>query len=83
MREVTKHYSSGEVTVVWKNALCVHSAKCFQGLPEVFDPRVQPWIKPEGANTERIIAQVKQCPSGALSYFMDGEEHDHSTTTTL
>lgn len=26
-----------------------------------------PWIQPEHAGKEEIIAQVKKCPSGALS----------------
>ena len=74
MREVTKKYSNGEVTVVWKNALCIHCGNCFKGLPSVFDPRRQPWIIPEAATTEEIIKQVNQCPSGALSFFMNGED---------
>ena len=72
---VTTHkYSNGEVTIVWKPDICIHSAKCFKGLPEVFDPKKRPWINAEGATTERIIEQVKICPSGALSYFMNADE---------
>ena len=74
MKEVTKHYSNGEVTIVWKNTLCIHSGNCFTGLPKVFHPLKLPWITPEEATTEKIIEQVKQCPSGALSYYMNGEE---------
>jgi uncharacterized Fe-S cluster protein YjdI len=43
-------------------------------LPEVFKPKEKPWITPEGSTTEKIIAQVKKCPSGALSYFMNDDE---------
>jgi len=72
---VTTHkYSNGEVTIVWKPDICIHSAKCFKGLPEVFDPKKRPWINAEGATTERIIEQVKICPSGALSFFMNAEK---------
>ncbi len=28
----------------------------------------------DGATTERIIEQVKKCPSGALSYFVNEKE---------
>ena len=69
--EVTKKYSNDEVTVVWKPDMCIHSKICWTELREVFDPFVKPWIKPEGSTTERIIAQVKKCPSGALSYYMN------------
>jgi uncharacterized Fe-S cluster protein YjdI len=76
MKDITKKYTNGEVTIVWKPALCIHSTRCWKGpnaLPEVFKPQQNPWITPEGASTERIIQQVKQCPSGALSYYMNNE----------
>jgi uncharacterized Fe-S cluster protein YjdI len=66
MKEITKRYNNGEVTVVWQPHLCIHSAICFRGLPEVFDPRKRPWITPEGSTTEKIVSQVSKCPSGAL-----------------
>lgn len=74
MRDITKKYSNGEVTVVWKPSMCIHSAICFNGLPGVFDPRRRPWIEMENSGTAEIIAQIKKCPSGALSYFMNNEE---------
>ena len=67
MKDIVKRYDNGDVTVVWKPSLCIHSGICFRGLPEVFDPRVRPWIRPEGSTTEAIVAQVGHCPSGALS----------------
>ncbi len=73
LSRVTKKYSNGEVTIVWKPALCIHSQKCFNGLPGVFDPAKRPWVNSEGAETAQIIAQVKECPSTALSYYMNAE----------
>jgi uncharacterized Fe-S cluster protein YjdI len=74
MAQETFKYSNGEVTIVWKPDLCTHSGYCAKGLPDVFKPKQRPWITPESSVTEKIIDQVKKCPSGALSYFMDGEE---------
>ena len=71
MKDITKKYTNGEVTIVWKPNECIHSALCFKGLGEVFDPQKRPWITPEGSTTEKIIAQVKKCPSGALSYYLN------------
>src|SRR5258705_8983634 len=73
MRKETIKYSNGEVTVVWKLKVCIHSTVCWKGLIEVFNPREKPWIKMDGATTERIIEQVRKCPSGALSYFLNEE----------
>lgn len=68
-------YSNGEVTIVWKSELCIHSKNCWKGLEEVFRPGERPWIKPDGASTERIVDQVSKCPSGALSIRRNAEEH--------
>ena len=73
MKDITKKYTNGEVTIVWRPAICIHSTVCFRGLSEVFDPRRRPWIVPENSDTEKIISQVKHCPSGALSYYMNNE----------
>ena len=67
-------YSNGEVTIVWQPELCIHSGRCVRGLPEVFKAKEKPWITPEGSPTEKIVAQVKRCPSGALSYIMNDDE---------
>jgi len=74
-RKITKKYSNGEVTIVWQPHLCIHSGICAQGLPAVFRPQERPWIKVDEAKTEDLVNQVKNCPSGALSYFMNNEEN--------
>ena len=74
MKDITKKYTNGEVTIVWKPGTCIHSTICWKaatGLPHVFNPAERPWIKPEGATTEQIVEQVKKCPSGALSFYMN------------
>ena len=66
-RIMTKHYSNGEITVVWKPDLCQHSGVCARGLRSVFDPKRRPWIELQHANSATIADQVAKCPSGALS----------------
>lgn len=76
MKDITKKYTNGEVTVVWKPNECIHSTICFRGLGEVFDPKKRPWVTIEGASTEKIIDQINKCPSGALSYYMNREDQE-------
>ena len=86
MGEVVKEYTNGEVTVIWQPSKCTHSTICFTGLPEVFDPAKRPWVTIGGAATGRIIEQVEKCPSGALSYFRNGEgkkESEQQPVTTI
>jgi uncharacterized Fe-S cluster protein YjdI len=74
VEKIIKKYSNDEVTVVWQPDKCIHSTICISGLPEVFDTQKRPWVTIQGADSVRIIEQVKQCPSGALSYLVNGEE---------
>ena len=73
MAEKIIEYTNGEVTIVWKPGTCIHSAKCVQGLPEVFQPKSKPWIKADQASTSQLKDQVDKCPSGALTYYMNSE----------
>lgn len=41
---------------------------CVRELPAVFDIAREPWITIPGAPIDEIVAQVKRCPSEALSY---------------
>lgn len=75
-----KEYTNGEVTIVWEPKTCIHSGICVKGLPEVFRPKVRPWIRINEASTEALVKQVKNCPSGALSYFMNDEADKTSET---
>jgi uncharacterized Fe-S cluster protein YjdI len=66
-KEIIKRYSNGDITVVWQPSLCIHSAICARGLPQVFDPRRRPWVVLDGYDSNAIVNQVEACPSGALS----------------
>jgi len=63
----THEYPNGQVTIVWKPKLCIHSGVCVKTLARVYNPKERPWIKVENATTQELISQVSQCPSGALS----------------
>ena len=66
-----KEYSNKDVTIVWKPEKCIHSAVCVKGLPQVFQPKEKPWVKIDMAPSDKLVSQVKSCPSGALSYYMN------------
>jgi uncharacterized Fe-S cluster protein YjdI len=82
---MTKSYTNGKVTVLWTPTVCIHSRICWTeatGLPGVFNPRERPWIKMEGSTTERIVNQVKKCPSGALRFYFNDEGIDFANGET-
>lgn len=63
----THEYSNGELTILWKPKLCIHAGTCVKTLPQVYNPKAKPWVKPENANSKELIDQVLKCPSGALT----------------
>ena len=66
-KKITMRYPNGEITVLWRPHLCIHSGLCAAGLPQVFDPKRRPWVDPKAATTDEIRRQVIMCPSGALN----------------
>jgi len=78
MKEIIKKYTNNEVTIVWKPAVCIHSFVCINTLPKVYNPDDRPWIKIENASTEELVNQIKKCPSGALSYYMNSEDNQEA-----
>lgn len=73
METYDNDFTNGEITVTFEPKRCIHAEKCAKGLSEVFKTSVIPWIDLDGAETERIIAQIKKCPSGALNFCYNDE----------
>ena len=78
-KEITKEYTNGELTVVWKPRACIHSEECIKALPDVYKPEGKPWITPEHATTRELKDQIDKCPSGALSYYMNKDRKTESS----
>jgi uncharacterized Fe-S cluster protein YjdI len=79
-----QQYATDAIEVTFEPALCIHSARCLNGLPEVFDVRERRWIAPENASPDAVAETVTWCPSGALKFTrLDGgpaEEPDERAT---
>ncbi|MAZ72589.1 MAG: (4Fe-4S)-binding protein [Flavobacteriaceae bacterium] len=73
MQTYKNEFTNGEITVTYQPKKCIHAEYCAKGLSDVFRTSVIPWIDLEGAATEKVIAQVKKCPSGALSFCYNQE----------
>lgn len=66
MESKIRTYESDNATVTWDQKRCIHFAACVHGLPDVFDQNGRPWITPENASPDELLATVRQCPTGAL-----------------
>jgi CDGSH-type Zn-finger protein len=67
-------YAGDAITIYFNGGICAHAARCVTELPGVFKTDADPWIEPNGASPEEIMALIERCPSGALSYALRGAE---------
>lgn len=68
-------YVGKAITVHDNRGICAHAGRCTDGLPAVFRLREEPFVNVDAETADKIIAQIEKCPSGALSYSVDGVEH--------
>lgn len=72
-RDALKTVEAPDVTVHFNRAICSGAGECVRGLPAVFVSGAEDWIRPAEADAEAVIATVKKCPSGALTFSVGGE----------
>lgn len=70
-----ENYVGQNITIHDNRGICAHAGRCTDGLAAVFHLNEEPWIHPESATVEDIKETINKCPSGALSYTVDGVEH--------
>ena len=68
------NYVGVKITIHDNRGICAHAGRCTDGLASVFRLKEEPWIHPNAASRDEIIATIQKCPSGALSYSVDDLE---------
>ncbi len=74
-------YAGKKITIHDDRGICSHAGFCTDGLPKVFRMGTEPWIDPDAETAEKIIRTIRKCPSGALSYSVDGVRYDSFSDT--
>lgn len=72
----SKAYVGERIAIHDNRTICAHATTCTADLPGVFKYGGRPWIDPDGGTVEEIVSLIRRCPSGALSYTIDGTKHD-------
>lgn len=67
-------YVGVQVEVLDNRAVCQHSSLCTDRIATVFRLGQEPFVSPSGGRMDEIVRAVRDCPSGALSYAIDGVE---------
>jgi CDGSH-type Zn-finger protein len=73
-------YEGKDITIHDNRGVCSHIGHCTDNVPGVFHMDKEPWIDPDGANSDFTAGVIRMCPSGALSYSKDGilvKEYPH------
>jgi CDGSH-type Zn-finger protein/truncated hemoglobin YjbI len=63
-----------QATILDNRGTCAHSGFCTDRLPTVFRQGAEPFVTPSGGRLDEVIQAVRACPSGALSYAIEGHE---------
>ncbi|WP_292470755.1 CDGSH iron-sulfur domain-containing protein [Methanolobus sp.] len=66
-------YIGKHISIHRNKDVCCHVGHCVRNLPSVFKKGKEPWADPDAVNPEKIAALIRTCPSGALSYTINGE----------
>ena len=69
-------YAAPRITIHDNRSICAHAGRCTDGLAAVFKYKSEPWIDAAGGAVEKIVETIRACPSGALSYSLDGADAD-------
>jgi CDGSH-type Zn-finger protein/truncated hemoglobin YjbI len=67
-------YVGQQITILDNRGTCQHSGFCTDRLATAFRVGKEPFVMPSGGRMDEIIRAVRDCPSGALSYAIDGVE---------
>lgn len=67
-------YPGTAVTVLDNRGLCQHSGFCTDRLSTVFHAGSEPFVTPSGGRLDDIVNAARNCPSGALSFAVNGVE---------
>lgn len=68
-----EHYKGKYITIHDNRGICSHAGFCTSLLSQVFHGG-EPWIDPDAVDIEKIKEVIEMCPSGALSYSINGRE---------
>jgi CDGSH-type Zn-finger protein len=74
IKDKRRDYAGKEITIHDNRKICSHAEECVNNLPSVFKLGSRPWINADGSGLQDIINTIRKCPSGALSYSVDGIE---------
>jgi len=65
-------YEGKDITIHDNRGVCSHYGACTTYSPKVFTSN-EPWIDANGEEAEKTIFTIRKCPSGALSYTINGK----------
>jgi CDGSH-type Zn-finger protein len=71
-KQPLEYYEGKGITIVFDRYLCMGAGYCGE-LEAVFGTHDAPKYEPDAAAVEEIVETIRKCPSGALSYIINGE----------
>lgn len=78
--DLLQHYEGKDVTITFNRSICSGAAQCVEKFSHIYSSQSSTnWINPDAGNLEEIQQSVKNCPSGALSFKINGQQQSGET----
>ena len=74
-------YNGQRITVLDNRGICAHAGFCTTRVPTAFRTAAEPFVAASGARFDDLVKAAQQCPSGALSFAIGGQEQRHEVDT--
>ena len=73
-KDILKNYEGKEINITFNRSICSGAAYCVKKFPNIYSESSSTnWISPDKGTIEEVIRSIKNCPSGALSYELNGK----------
>jgi len=70
--EIVQRYDGKEINIIFNRSICAGAGTCVRNFPNIYKNASENWIFPDNDSLREGIKSVIQCPSGALSYELNG-----------
>lgn len=83
MSDGVVRFAGDAAEVTWDGRLCNHVAECGRAENDLFQGGRKPWCQPDLVTIDEVVEVVERCPTGALTYTIEGTAETPDETNTV
>ena len=72
-KEIIQEYKGEDINITFNRSICSGAASCVHNFSKIYSSEnSNDWIRPDNDSVEEVIKSIENCPSGALSFSLNG-----------